>query len=330
MFKGLVEIMNQKKQQLQHNELADWLEVKIEELKPYASYIGIGVLVVVVVVGIVFYRVNAQDELKGLAWSGYSDAADEARYNGSVRKLVDNADDYPDTTAAWWSLQMAADINLRDGLAELYSDHKSDGSAISKALDQYTQVVEGTAQGSMLNNHAKLGQSIAYEAMGKVPDALAGYEKLVESGKDQDGKLTSPIGKLALKYHNRLSNFGGEQDGEKSAAETFYDSFVAYTPSSQPPSIPGMGGLPTGGTGNDGLRKLPDLSFPDLSGPTSGEEGNGEGGETPPTNTPDAQPDLGGGALKPPANAPESVDESDTKPNGDEEESEEESESTDQ
>ena len=64
--------------------------------------------------------------------------------------------------------------------------------------------------------------------------------------------------------------------------------------------------------------------------PTSGEEGNGEGGETPPTNTPDAQPDLGGGALKPPANAPESVDESDTKRNGDEEESEEESESPDQ
>ncbi|MEE3032466.1 MAG: hypothetical protein VX904_07235 [Planctomycetota bacterium] len=322
--------MNQKKQQLQHNELADWLEVRIEELKPYASHIGIGVLVVVAVVGVGVYWLNDQEAKSGQAWADYSNAADTARYNGSVIALVDNAEDYPGTTAAWWSLQMAADINLRDGLAELYSDRKSDDSAISKALEQYTQVVEGTVQGSMLNNHAKLGQSIAYEAMGEVADALAGYETLVESSKDQAGLPTSPIGKLALKYHNRLSNFGGEQDGEEPAAKTFYDSFLAYTPSLQPPTIPGMGGLPTGGTGNDGLRKLPDLSFPDLAGPTSGEEGNGEGGETPPANTSDAQPDLGGGALKPPANAPESVDESDTKPNGDEEESEEESESPDQ
>ena len=318
--------MNPKKQQLQHNELADWLEVRIEELKPYASHIGIGVLVVVAVVGVGVYWLNGQEAKSGQAWADYSNAADTARYNGSVIALVDNAEDYPGTTAAWWSLQMAADINLRDGLAELYSDRKSDDSAISKALEQYTQVVEGTVQGSMLNNHAKLGQSIAYEALGEVADALAGYETLVESSKDPAGLPTSPIGKLALKYHNRLSNFGGE----KSAAKTFYDSFVDYTPSLQTPTIPGMGGLPSGGTGNDGLRKLPDLSFPDLSGPTSGEEGNGEGGETPPTNTPDAQPDLGGGALKPPANAPESVDESDTKRNGDEEESEEESESPDQ
>ena len=318
--------MNQKKQQLQHNELADWLEVRIEELKPYASYIGIGVLVVVAVVGVGVYWLNDQEAKSGQAWADYSDAADEARYNNSIAELVDNADRHPDTTAAMWSLQMAADINLRDGLSELYSDRKIEDSTISKALDQYTQVVEGTAQGSMLNNHAKLGQSIAYEAMGQVADALAGYETLVEISKDQAGLPTSPIGKLALKYHNRLSNFGGE----KSAAKTFYKSFVTYKPSLQTPSIPGMGGLPTGGTGNDGLRKLPDLSFPDLSGPTSGAEGNGEGGETPPTNTSDAQPDLGGGALKPPANAPESGEESDTKPNGDEEESKDESDSSDQ
>ena len=52
--------MNQKKQQLQHNELADWLEVRIEELKPYASHIGIGVLVVVAVVGVGVYWLNDQ------------------------------------------------------------------------------------------------------------------------------------------------------------------------------------------------------------------------------------------------------------------------------
>lgn len=287
--------MNQKKQQLQHNELADWLELKIEELKPHLNLILGGILIAVLAVGGAFYWLGQQNQAASDAWIAYSNAADEARYNDSTDPLIDAAEEFSGTTAAMWSLQMAADVKLRDGLTSLYEKRTEGQGSIEEALKHYTEVVQGTPSGSMLNDHALLGQAIAYEALGKMPEALSGYKTLVEaSTKGESGDPTSPIGKLAQKYFNRLNGFSGERASE------FYDSFVAYTPSTLPPTTPGFGGSNAGGVGNDGLRSLPDISFPDPLDLGSGDNDNP--GEEPPAE----QPDAGGGALKPPANAPES------------------------
>ena len=286
--------MNQKKQQLQHNELADWLELKVEELKPYMPFILGGIAVIVVAVGGFLYWQNGRNQKVSDAWIAYSNAADEARYNSSTDPLADVAKDYPGTTAALWSLQMAADVKLKDGLTSLYDQRSEGQGSIEEALGNYTEVVKATPSGSMLNNHAVLGQAIAYEALGMMPEALSGYKALVdESPKSEAGDPTSPIGKLAQKYLNRLDGFSGDR------ASDFYESFVAYTPPTQPTLPPGLGANPAG-MGNDGLRSLPDISFPDPLDP--GSEDNKDPAEEPSVE----QPDSGGGALKPPANAQES------------------------
>lgn len=289
--------MNQKKQQLQHNELADWLELKIEELKPHLPIIAGGILIVVLAVFGAFFWLSQENKAVSAAWIAYSNAADEARYNDSTDSLKDASNDFPGTTAAMWSLQMLADVKLKNGLTSLYEKRDEGQGDIEEALTRYSEVVDGTPEGSMLHNHAVLGQAIAYEALGKMPEALSGYKTLVDgSPKSEAGEPTSPIGKLAQKYHDRLNSFKDER------ASDFYTSFIAYTPSVMPPTTPGFGGPNAGGVGNDGLRTLPDISFPDPLDLGAG------GDENPAEESPTEQPNTGGGSLKPPANAPESTD----------------------
>jgi tetratricopeptide (TPR) repeat protein len=290
--------MNQKKQQLQHNELADWLELKIEELKPHFPIIGGGILIVVLAVFGAFFWLSRENQAVSEAWIAYSNAADEARYNDSTDPLKDASKDFPGTTAAMWSLQMLADVKLKNGLTSLYEKRDQGQGDIEEALNRYSEVADGTPKGSMLNNHAVLGQSIAYEALGKMPEALSGYQTLVDaSPKSEAGEPTSPIGKLAQKYYDRLNSFKDQR------ASDFYDSFVAYTPSVMPSNTPpGFGGPNAVGGGNNGLRTLPDISFPDPLDLDAG--GDEDSAEEPPME----QPNTGGGSLKPPANAPESTD----------------------
>ena len=291
--------MNQKKQQLQHNELADWLELKLQELKPYSNIILTGVIVVIAgVVGLLWW-VNNQNQASSDAWKGFFNATDEARFNGRVDPLIDSADRNPNSAAALWSRQLAADTKLKDGLTKLFQDRTQDTKEIEEAIGFYTKVIESSKSGTMLHQHATFGRSVAYEAMGEVSKALEGYQTLVDnSAKDESGAPTSPMGKIAAKYHGRLAGFDGAAD--------FYESFVNYTPPILPPTSPGFGGPDPGALSNDGLRTLPDLSFPD-----DADLGGGEFNFNPPPSdegttepeVPGEQPDSGGGSLKPPANS---------------------------
>lgn len=259
--------MNQKKQQLQHNELADWLEVKLKELQPHSNSILIGILVVsVVVIGIV-YVVGQQSQKKSAAWIQHFNAVDAALLEGRTGALDESADDSANSLPGLWSRLLAADTHLKAGLEEMFQEHDKGRESIETAIADYDTVITQADNDSLPSLHARLGRAIAHEALGDVTLAMEGYTSLIESAGDQ------PIGKLAEKYRDRLASIPNPEE--------FQETFVASTPALIPPGSEGFN-LPTG-TG-DPVPNLPDITFPGLDGPVP-DQGGGSLPLAPPVDT---------------------------------------------
>ncbi|HAN97519.1 MAG TPA: hypothetical protein DCQ98_08870 [Planctomycetaceae bacterium] len=243
--------MNQRKQELQHNELADWLEVKLELLRPYFGPIVLGVVAVIAAIagGIWWYQGSL--DAKARSWAAHFDAADRATFDGSVEPLARHAAADGDATARSWSRHYAADAKLKEGMAGLYRDRAKASEALEEAAKGFREVMDNTRPGTMIHDHATFGNAVANEALGKVDEALAGYLALAE------GTSTSALGKLARRYHDRLASV--------TDAGSFVERFVQHTPTGLGAGSLDGSGLDPLGTTPGGLRPLPDLSFPESS-----------------------------------------------------------------
>lgn len=240
--------MNQRKQQLQHNELADWIELEIQKWRPYAQPVAIGLVVVAIVIGGgIWFYLSRMDAI-ARSWASHFDAVDRAMFEGAVDPLQRHSTADGDPLARLWSRQYVGDAKLKDGIASLYRDRKTATSTLDEALAAFDEVIGQARTGTMLHDHASFGRALALESMGRVDDAKTAYRELVDAGSER------PIGILASRYLARLEAMPD--------APAFFERFVAHTPSAVPPAgfpTDGFGPSPTG----DGLRPLPDLSFPD-------------------------------------------------------------------
>ena len=247
--------MNQRKQQLQHNELADWIELEIQKWRPYAQPVAIGLVVAAVVIGGgIWFYLSRMDAI-ARSWASHFDAVDRAMFEGAVDPLQRHSTADGDPLARLWSRQYVGDAKLKDGIASLYRDRKTAMATLDEALAAFDEVIGQARTGTMLHDHASFGRALALESMGRIDDAKTAYRELVDAGAER------PIGILASRYLARLEAMPD--------APAFYERFVAHTPSAVPPAgfpTDGFGPAPTG----DGLRPLPDLSFPDETLPESG------------------------------------------------------------
>jgi hypothetical protein len=233
----------ERRHELKHNELSDWLVDRADVARPHITGIvlGIAVLALLVVGGAWYF--GGQRSAKASAWSQYFAAFNDREPQKSLSNVAAaNAG----TKAAWWALLSLGDLSLGEGSAQLYTDRAGAKTVLEKAAEAYKQVE--VADDPILQRRARLGLGKVYESLCKPEEAYKYYEMVAESEKD------SAIGKAAAADAKRM------KDPRETA---FLAWFVQQTPK-RPAPLPGMGGALPNLPSN--LPDRPDIGLPGAAG----------------------------------------------------------------
>lgn len=211
----------ERRHELKHNELADWLTERVETVKPHATGVLLGIGVLVAIVLAISWYFSGENMAASRAWSQYFDAFNDLEPQKRLQSL---ATEQSGSKAAWWALAAVGDMNLAEGSSLLYTDRTDAQKRLDVAEQAYKQV-EATDD-IMLKNRARLGLARVYESTFKLEDARRYYEQVAASEKD------SPLGKVAAENAKRLKD---------SREVAFLDWFATQKPK-RPAPFPGMGG----------------------------------------------------------------------------------------
>ena len=217
---------SERRHELGHNELAEWLNGGIESIKPYVNTIlGVIVLVFVLAVGTTWYVHRSAVE-SAEAWDGYYNALSA----GNPDELAAVAADYPRSRAARWAEAVAADMHLNSGCNQLFNNRADANIELDKAAELYKQVLK-EAVDPVLLDRATYGLARTNEAMGDLEEAKKLYEQVTQKW---------PGGPFAEISAHRLKEL------QLPSTLAFYDEFEKFDPKpafADEPGIPGAGPL---------------------------------------------------------------------------------------
>ncbi|MGV3486679.1 MAG: tetratricopeptide repeat protein [Planctomycetaceae bacterium] len=230
---------SERRHELQHNLLADYLGQWVKAIEPYTKQIAIAfVAIVVAVVAWGLYRNSAM--------MARSDATLELLQNASssdAEALAAVSERYAETPAGVIARLIEADSNMGAGVASLYTDREDAETRIEDAADAYRDVTRLTKD-KLLLSRAHFGLGHALESLGKVDEAVDAYQQVMAINE------SDAIVNAAQQRMNLL---------EKSETQEFLTWFAKqdFSPAdpSAPPSMPGSASLPD----------LPDLDLPEIT-----------------------------------------------------------------
>jgi predicted negative regulator of RcsB-dependent stress response len=271
-----------RRHELQQNELADWLGEKIEQIKPYATQIALGVALLLLVIAGGMWWYNGSDQATAATWSDLFTARNQPR--DSEKALDAFANQKTGTPAALWARMTIGDFAAEQGGRAMFTDRTEAKKQLDKAEAEYKAVEAGTND-EMLKSRARLGLAKVNETLCKPDEARKYYELVATSLKD------SAIGKAAAADAARL----------KSPDQIALLAWFAKEQPKRPLPFPGMGGnIP--GLPND-LPARPDISLPNV--PNLGLDNIGTG--TPTTPPPDFPAPVTPGTTPPVTPAPDAT-----------------------
>jgi hypothetical protein len=204
---------SERRHELQHNELAEWLIRAGQTLKPYQNLL----FTVVAVVALVFAGHNIWSRI---AASQAAEAWEQVIGDLDSDKLANLAkviEEYPGTHAAHCSAVVLADYYLADGCNRLFVNKASGQEDLTKAIEYYQQVRQQSSESSLLER-ATFGLARAREAKGdatQLEQAVKLYAEVVEKW---------PDGAFAVAARQR------EEDLKRPATLRLYDRFAAFDP----------------------------------------------------------------------------------------------------
>ncbi len=215
---------SERRHELQHNALLDWLMQKGESVKPHLNAILLGIVVALLAfVGYRWMSTQSADKAAN-AW----DSVFMAMGQGDTAELDQTIDDYRGTVAAEWAAVVAADLQLSAGCQDLFTTKATAGDQFQKAMEKYTTIL-GYSKESVIRERATYGLARTYEAMAgtrqskeDLDRARTEYEKVVSEW--PDGAYTKAAGA-------RLNALSQESTLE------FYDALAAWEP--RPAIAPG-------------------------------------------------------------------------------------------
>lgn len=255
----------ERRHELQHNVLADWLGGVIEVVKPYSTAILALLLLGILAFGVFAWQAKVSATHSARAWDDFH----VAFTSGEPSDLDDVAEKYPGTDVAHWAAVVAADVYLNEGCQQLFSSKASASQELRKAVENYKQVLK-ESRVSALRERATFGLARAYEALagtrqseGELDKAAQQYQEVVKSW---------PNGAYAPVATQRL------KDLQQQEIKAFYDKFATWEPkpaySPPMPTPDGRDPLDLGG--------LREGSVPDFSGALGLDDDEEEQEETPP------------------------------------------------
>jgi hypothetical protein len=230
---------SERRHELQHNELADWLAKAAETIKPYQNMVMAAVaLVLIVVVGYTLWSRESTAQTTR-AW----DEMNAALETGKPEQLSKVIEDYPDTNVAYTAKAVLADLHLGAGCDRLFKNRATGQEELNKAIAYYDVVLKGSRTPD-LQERAAFGLARAKESKGDA-ESLAQAEKLYK-----DIVVKWPKGAYAVAAQQRA------EDLERPTTKRFYDDFRNFDPkpafSAEPGDRPAfdMNSLPDEGAAN--------------------------------------------------------------------------------
>lgn len=244
----------ERRHELQHNEVADWVAATIERVKPYSRAI-VAVAVAGTVLLIAYVVLSGRSEKKqSVAWNDYYQAV-AAETKDVAADLESVAREHSGVPAGLWAEVALGDLKLGEGIESLFRDKQAAQSKLRSAIQDYQKVLE-EADDAMLVARARFGLARAYESLGQLGEAREVYEQIVTSA---GTNAYISVAKERLK------------DLDRSATKDFYAWFGKQEPVAAPPAsslLPGTPGerLPfdSGSLGSPGGLKSSGDSFLDL------------------------------------------------------------------
>lgn len=229
-----------RRHELQKNELADWLGERVEMLKPHATAIILGLLLLIVVIvgGLSYF--TGEDSTAARSWSTYFGAFNQREPVKVLEQLVkENKGSKP----ALWAEQAVADMDLTRGANMLFSD-RSEAKKMLERAEVAFKSVEAKANDPMLKARAQLGLGKVYESFCKPEQAYEFYAKVAAAHKD------TAIGKVAANDAQRM------KDQRQVELLVWFEKQQPKKPA----PIPGVGGNPPGLPSD--LPERPDIGLP--------------------------------------------------------------------
>lgn len=248
---------NERRHQLQQNELADQIDKAKTWIEPYVVPILV-IVIGVTLAGIVVNFIQSQRT------SGRSEATVDLLFSTAVGPVGEEdpeifdrvAKNFPGTAPGDVALISKADVLLSQGIDALYRDRTEAETLLGDAATAYEKVLETTSV-NLLKSRAQFGLAQTLESQGKIKEAIDAYEKIVllDESKGMTEVALSRIAMLRRPETQAFASWFGEQKPQ------------AFDPAI-PPGMPDMGGLPG----------MPSIQLPGVDPVT--EEGVSSGGET--------------------------------------------------
>ena len=179
---------SERRHELQHNDLADWLVNAYESIAPYKNAIlGVTILLIVAGVSAAFWRSHATAQaaegwnaveipqaVVQIPAAGMTPVYQVPQYVDMMEKAGGT---YAGTSAGEWAQLMSADAYLFFGEDQIISQREAGTQIIKNAGERYQKAL-GVATTSMARERAMFGIARATETLGDVNKAIEAYENL--------------------------------------------------------------------------------------------------------------------------------------------------------
>ena len=166
---------SERRHELEHNLLADWLSDTIQTIKPYQNMILGGIVLVAALVVVVSVWRSTAAKQDAVAWEQFY----QAMQSGDTEELEGVATSYRGEQVGHWAAVTAGDQRLTQGCNLLFSDKPNAMEELRIAVDLYVPVLEESNETPLLER-ATFGLARAYEAQIDLDKATTRYKEIVD------------------------------------------------------------------------------------------------------------------------------------------------------
>jgi tetratricopeptide (TPR) repeat protein len=200
---------SERRHELEHNELSDWLANFIEKVKPYSNSILSGALIGVLLLVVLGFWKYRTEQSTAQAWNAFYNAS-----GSSADELIDMAEEYSSSPAGQWAMLLAGDRYRMFGFEQLFTNKEAGINELAKADECYQYLLTGS-RNSELRQRALFGLGQVAEAKAELEKAQKYYEQLTHN---------FPEGPFSAIANSRLD------DLKRPETISFYEQFAAYNP----------------------------------------------------------------------------------------------------
>ncbi len=295
----------ERRHELQHNELADWLGVTLAKVQPYSKVL-LGIAILLGAGAFASTYLGGQNkQADEAAWAAYFRALD----SGDLASFGDMATNYPGTSAAAWAQVATGDVKLATSLREFFADRAKAKEELTKAREAYEGALKSANGNEMLEQRARFGLAQSLESLGELDQAISQLDEIVKRWP------TSPVGVSANSRLQQLRNpqtkewytwFAEQKPAKSPLSDSTFMNDLPNLPEKPDLTVPQPGQLIPGGettpapTGTDPAAPAAGLDLPELGSGVSGGSTSSDTNEAPATDLPADLP----GAETPSAETP--------------------------